>query len=200
MVRHFCVIVIGVVLASASYGWAIPITVDGVVDGNDNYAAVLNDAVGELGLESTAWDISKANFDLDANWLYVGLETVGGFDRNGGNTSMFGTTLFFGLIDSTGSPYTFGLVTTASSVLLNVDGVTLTENVDYVAGIGWALELKLDRSKVPTITSDFAFQAQLDDNGSGSDDQIAGQLVGVPEPATMALLALGGVALLRRKR
>ncbi|HET6430081.1 MAG TPA: PEP-CTERM sorting domain-containing protein [Phycisphaerae bacterium] len=200
MIRQFCVVVIGVVLACASYGWAIPITVDGVIDGNDSYAATLSDATGEPGLESSDWDISQAHFDLDANWLYMGLETVGGFDRNGGNTSLFGTTLFLGLIDSTGSPHSFGLVTTASSVLLNVDNVMLTENVDYVVGIGSALELKLDRSRIPTIGSDFAFQAQLDDNGSGSDDQIAGQVIGVPEPATMALLAVGGVALLRRKR
>ena len=41
------------------------------------------------------------------------------------------------------------------------------------------------------------FIGQLDDLGGGDDDQIVGHL---PEPGTLALLALGAVSLMRRKR
>jgi hypothetical protein len=64
-----------------------------------------------------------------------------------------------------------------------------------------ALELRLDEGLlIGSPASAQYVRAQLDDTGNWDDDQIAGPISFVPEPATAGLLAIGTVGLLLRRR
>jgi hypothetical protein len=67
------------------------------------------------------------------------------------------------------------------------------------AVIGDALEVSLAKTLFTAIDPNFApyFVIQLDGGSDWPDDQMVGQ---IPEPATVGLLALGAVFILRRRR
>lgn len=196
-----CVGIISVVLGLGGSAWALPVTVDGNIDGADNYFATIDDDNAEAAFESTSWDIDMVRFDTDSNWFYIGLDTVGRFDPDGSESSFLDKTVFFGfVISDVVNRYAFNLTSTVAGFTLTIDGVTLTQGTDYVAANDNDLELKIARDRVAGIGEDFFFAAQLDNTGFGIDDQVSGEVTGVPEPGTMALLAIGGLLALSRRR
>ena len=64
-----------------------------------------------------------------------------------------------------------------------------------------AMELRLSENLFDGSAASAQYvRAQLDDTGNWDDDQIVGPITVAPEPATVGLLALGGFALLVRRR
>ena len=177
------------------------VILDGNVDGGDSYAATLDDAIGEAPFESDSWDIQSVSCDMDESWLYVGVATVGMFDTDGGDTSFFDETLFIGLLGADqNTTYVFDVSYVSGVVEVTVDDMDLVEGVDFQQATDNDLEFTISLSLLPELTDSFAMQAQLDDTGVSPDDQISGQFVGVPEPMAFLTLAVGGLAVLYRRR
>ena len=188
--------------ASAASAAPVDILFDGNVDPNvtDFYFHKLPDDIAEAPFESTSWDVAAAYLDMDDDWLYMGLDTVGPFDPNGGDTSFLRKeTQFFGvLIPSPDVQYVFELSSNDDGITLKLNGIVLTDD-QYDALRGTDLEIRISLALLTDLGLEFFMQAQLDDTGFGQDDQIAGQIT-LPEPGTIALLSLGGVALALRRR
>ena len=87
----------------------------------------------------------------------------------------------------------------ATQIYVYLDGMPLLSGADYVAAASSGLEVAISKPLMAAMSgvSSFLFQAQLDDTGSYSDDQIAGM---IPEPVTMGLVSIGGLLLLRRRK
>ncbi len=179
----------------ASGAWALPITVDGNMDAGDNYFFTLVDA--DEPEISQDLDIYQIGFDRDDDWFYMGLETFEPISTTGSSSSVFGRVgVYMTLAD--GLEHSVELVIEDATVIrVLFDDVALSP-AEYLVGIGDGIELALASSLINMDT--FAFIVQLDDFGTQSDDQIIGQAVGIPEPTTLAVLSLGTLALIRRRR
>ena len=201
-------------------------TVNGTVGGGEYAHTPLTDvAEPAADFYDTGLDIHQVHVEEDAvgGSRYLGLTTVGTpFDINGSPASfaqMTGVALYFYLTDSAPAP----------SVIMNLafnalgfiddlsfyrewngagwtetdfDEITAGAGNDYEIATGDAMELRLSKSALKVFSGDGAsfpsyLRLQLDDTGGWQDDQIQGQ---IPEPATVCLLALGGLAALRRRR
>ena len=201
-------IVLGLVLVCASGVRATPIF-DGNVDAA-NYAEVEADATGEANFGGSVWDITQAAFDRDNSYFYIGLDVdntdpppADKFDVNGQDLLPPVTQVLILLDD--------GAISKLFTLLLS-DAPGWPTQALYLNGTeqttGWAvatdndLELKLDNNLLNSgfDYENFFFQCRLDNSGASPDDTMSAQVTGVPEPATLALVAFGGLALLRRRR
>lgn len=178
---------------------ASPVVFDGNIDSGDSYLARLEDA-NEDTFGTSSFDIDGVEFDEIAGWLYIGVQTVGAFDRTGGPTAFPPVTQFVFFLDDGSQNHLFTMRIDSSSI-------TLFEGYVPVAGAGWDaeiagdLEIRLDMAVllVGFDHNDFFFQARLDNSDIYLDDMIMGN-IGVPEPASIILLTTGGLAFLRRRR
>jgi hypothetical protein len=199
------ILALGSLFLFASSALALPVTFDGTVDqGNtDNYGLALTDT-DDLNTDpkfgGPDWNMDAAYFDYDPvdDWIYIALDVMGTFDRNGGDGAVPAITLAAFRAGEPPNNYEFVFTATpAMMVLAKPDGTPITTG--WEAKILGDLELRIRPSLIPALDlNDFVFYARLDNMTGQPDDEISGR---VPEPATLALLGLGGVvALLRRRR
>jgi hypothetical protein len=96
-------------------------------------------------------------------------------------------------VDMSGSTVTVGLAKWSVGGWIPV----VLAGGDFDVSVANGLELRIDQSKMGSLAADPYVRSQLDGTGTWPDDQLVGV---VPEPATMAMLVLGGVAMLARRR
>jgi hypothetical protein len=186
-----------------------------IIDGFANvleYAKVVDDTPGETAYVGNL-DIDTFQFDASNSYYNVALTVMSTpVDKTGGGTSFVRQTEFWtAFYDATGTTPSY-----YADVLMNASGVlsfmllqnggggwtpvALTPGVDYDVAVADAIEWRIAKAKMPLLAATPYVIAQLDNRGAAPDDQIS--TGPIPEPATLALLALGAVATLavRRRR
>lgn len=193
-------ILAGLICMCVSRAAAAPIDFDGNVDGDDSYVFRLeDDEEAEYGTDS--FDIDAVEFDLDGPWLYIGVDTVGLFDRDGGPTAFPAITQFIFFLDDGGQDHLFTLLIDATDMLMYQGTVPVPLATGWEAAIGTDLEIRLDSAALLAgfDYDGFGFQGRLDNSDTQADDVITG-IVPIPEPASIFLLGVGGLAGLKRRR
>ena len=194
-------IITGVLFVSVSGAMALPINFDGNIGIPDNYA-IIKDDPNEAAFGADSFDIDAVLFDMDSNFLYIGVDTIGAFDRNGGATAFPPVTQFLFQLDDGSASYFFTLLIndTSTTMFQGVSPIPLPVTI-WDAMIDNDLEIRFDSTMMPGFNwDDFAFQARLDNSDTAADDVISARVTDIPEPATMSLQGLGAIALLRRRR
>ena len=191
-------VAIGLLCACAQAAFAVPVTLDGNIDGNDTYDFRLEDPnEGPIIFGGSSWDIDAVEFTGDNDWFYVGLDTMDTFDRNGGDFAFPPQTQFLFQLSDTDDSFLFILALTDSSELLYLDGVGFLADPQFDVETGSDMELRLDVALLAGLDAEFDFIARLDNSALPADDIIEGR---VPEPATVVLLAAGGLLVFARRR
>ena len=201
---HACAAFVAIGLCAAG-AWGTPI-LDGTVDPNEYDFVVFDDPNDNLaGIYESGLNITDVRITFDSNHLHVGLSTETTFDPSGSDAHSWGQTwVRMRFFDSNvAGPLKHDMLLMVqgggpNSFLLLMDGNMMVQGTHYWTQLGDAFEFKLDRSQLLRSLGDtFAFEMHLDDTGDDQDDYIAAV---VPEPATVSLLAIAGVAVLRRRR
>ncbi|MGB2755011.1 MAG: PEP-CTERM sorting domain-containing protein [Phycisphaerae bacterium] len=203
-----CIAILSIVVAcGASSVWAAPI-IDGNVGGGE-YSIVLNDTAPETTADffNSGLDIQALHFDNSSGSYWMGLPVVNPpIDTNGDPTSFLFRTIFNLIFyDNSGTTPSYLVAVDMSGATVSV-GLASWSGVwtpvplaggDFNVSVASGLELRINQSKMGSLAANPYVRAQLDGTGSWDDDQLVGV---VPEPATMAMLAFGGLALVLRRR
>jgi len=193
-------IVAGLICMCVSGAAAAPIDFDGNVDGDDSYVFRLeDDEEAQYGTDS--FDIDAVKFDLDDPWLYIGVDTVGLFDRDGGPTAFPAITQFIFFLDDGSQDHLFTLLIDATDMLMYQGTVPVPLAAGWEAAIGMDLEIRLDSAALLAgfDYDEFFFYGRLDNADTYPDDVIAGT-VPIPEPASAALMLVAGAIALKARR
>jgi MYXO-CTERM domain-containing protein len=202
------------VLGCVALGRGEPVDVeaDAPVSGYPGLVTVRDPVEGVF--QSPSWDIQAVEFWALRAGLLIHVYTVEPLDRNGGDTSITGTTRFVALLTdaATSETHMIELAMTETTEELHLDGVRIEHGQwDFEDWQAWAgrddgdLRIWIGSYLVPPFVyapweqpyeRRFEFQALLDDTDVGPDDRIVGW---VPEPGALTLLALAAAALLRRR-
>jgi hypothetical protein len=216
------VAVLGVLL-SGSVGFGAYLNVDGTIDAADAYDKVVNDVdPAATDFTGSGSDIKALHFGVakePANstdpadvWYTFGMTVVGPSPTPRINTTgdgtgasaptsvrmgisqgsvkyMVHTTMFYGSVLNVTMWDTSG--PTPTQVPLN------SQNLKYKVNAG--LELAIKRNVFTNLAKASLFDINLlfEGGGQNKDDDLEGQ---VPEPATMSMLLVGGIAFIRRRR
>ncbi|NQU37610.1 MAG: PEP-CTERM sorting domain-containing protein [Actinobacteria bacterium] len=208
------VAVLGIALSS-SVGFGAILDVDGNITPADyDFSYTDSDIAGEP-FAGTGLDIDTVHFGavpspLAPEWFTLGMTvanssinttgdgTMGPFSRTsivvnlsqGQTTFMIQATLLAGTVQDV--------------LMLDTSGpapafVPLSEPTDLRYAVGTGFEIAIKTSKFTNFSpaSPFDFAILFEGGGTDRDDIISGK---VPEPATMTFLALGGLAVLRKRR
>jgi len=201
-------LLMGLFLLSTS-AFAAPI-LDGQILPGDAYTGQIFDATGE-GSYGAGLDIAGLSYSFDSTYVYFGLATTGTFSAHGSDLSIDGATVFdLNMTATSGGPLVQKLrvymtsptdvaagLYTSNSAFASPIWVAGAGDIAVAETVNGGLEIRLPLSQLGNLGTDFYVRGQLDDTGEYGDDVIAGR---VPEPMTMALLGMGGVALLARRR
>ncbi|MBT3199665.1 MAG: PEP-CTERM sorting domain-containing protein [Phycisphaerales bacterium] len=213
-------IIVGILFMCGSGAMALPITFEGNVDeayapGPGPHYRFDSDDPNEGIFGSPAFDIDEIRLDMDASWLYVGLKTVGTFDRDGVvdpgpppvNPFPPETEFLFQTNDGTTNHF-FIVTTTAASIAVEHGSAphpALPPTLpllpaNWSVAINEDMEIKIDLALMPGFDfTDFDFIGRLDNSNQPPDDIVLAD-VNIPEPATIGLLTFGLVGLISRRR
>ena len=207
------------ILLTPGHSWGKPGWPNGNLDGAQ-YLPRLPDPL-EGTFESPSWDVQGVYFDLSRQWLYVGVDTVAVFDRNGADSSPLGQTVVsmeFKEVPA-GATQTVRLVLTDTTAEVTIDDqpvpysslawrqchVYTGTDLEVTIGRGLLDYFVLDALSLVwcgpdermTVAGELDFRLVLSDGGPGPHDGVVGRL---PEPGSLLLLALGSPIFLRRRR
>ncbi len=195
---------LGLLLTAALTVSASAVSFDGNIDSHDDWYYTFVDG-NDVAIENDL-DIAVVAFDKNDDWFYMGVAVWNGpLNTSGGDNSLLGMTGIYAQF-SNGIDHQLGVIwrdDVLQHVLLN--GVQL-DPADYAVStpgmspnVGEAgIEIAIKRSLLDLTT--FSWVVQIDDFGLSFDDYAAGTAVGIPEPTALAILGLGSLAVLRRRR
>ena len=196
-------------------GFASAAVVDGTINiSPDEYMGVLVDANGES--YDPGMDIDKLYLDADLTYAYLGItvEDYLAVPQQFSFSGSIASSLTNVVVEMYADSSMTNLLHSLSLVMMNAGGTPtmVMALLDYAplsasdyqfavgsgAGLTGAFEVGIKNSLLPNVTGPGFIYVRLDDWGSNPDDEITGDFV--PEPATISLLAIGGLAMLKRRR
>lgn len=180
--------------------------VDGLINPGEYQIAITDDAAE--GLYEGNLDIDSVYFFRDNVAVHLGLTVVDGpISQNGSSGSLLGQTILFSLFyaDEALTQPLYRIITNIqdgfSALLLQahngVNWSTVGLGGQYLLDVDAGVELAVPAWAMANLPDSFYYVGMLDDSGPYPDDMIAAF---IPEPASVSLLALGALAMVRRRR